>query len=90
MRFFDLRRLYTDWDEGLRGKECILSNSVDAIIDCVEDCVDPPPFSMVDSDEARVVTAEPHDNANDDYPFYADEDMNGWSEVYKYCYVLEG
>ena len=91
MRFFDLGRLYTDWDEGLRGKECLLSDSVDAIIYSVEHNIVHPPFSAIDSDEEQVVMAEPlqNDYGNKDVlPFYADEDVNGCSQVYKYCYLL--
>ena len=91
MRFFDLGRLYTDWDEVLRGKECLLSDSVDAIIDSVENDGSPPEFNTVDSDEVRVVRAETFRNefgTSDVFPFYADEDVNGCSRVYRYCYLL--
>ena len=94
MRFFDLGRLYTDWDMALRGKKCLLSDSVDAIIDSVERAIAHPPFSEVDSDEEQVVMAVPHDNGYEDaepqhcYRFYAEEDVNGCNQVYRYCYLL--
>ena len=88
---FDLGRLYTDWDMILHGRECLLSDSVDAIIDSVEHNVVHPPFSAIDSDEERVVRAETFQNdfgTSDEFPFYADEDVDGCSQVYKYCYLL--
>lgn len=91
MRFFDLGRLYTDWDGILYGRECLLSDSVDDIIECVEAGAELPPFGTVDSDEARVVRAETFQNefgTSDVFPFWVDEDMNGCSQVYKYCYLL--
>ena len=94
MKIFDLGRLYTDWDSTLYGRECLLSDSVDDIIECVENGGSPPEVSTVDSDEARVVRAAPFGVvANDcdtggEFPFYADEDVNGCSQVYKYCYLL--
>jgi len=91
MRFFDLGRLYTDWDGMLYGRECLLSDSVDDIIDCVEAGAELPPFGTVDSDEARVVRAETFRNdyvTHGVFPFYADEDVYGCSRVYKYCYLL--
>lgn len=91
MRFFDLGRLYTDWDGILYGRECLLSDSVDDIIECVEAGAELPPFGTVDSDEARVVRAETFRNdfgTSDVFPFWVDEDMNGCSQVYKYCYLL--